>query len=186
MPEPWRRLSSRTVYTREPWLVIHEDHVQLANGVEIPDFIRFDEPDVAMVLAVTMEGQVPLVTQYRYGIGQSLLDLPAGYVDRDEDAGRAAQRELAEETGYAGGTWTHLGSLWRNSSRGRHRLHVYLALGVQPGAERHLDATEDLAVHLVPLTSVASLVLGGHIGGMSSAAAALLGLTYLREQGKLT
>ena len=185
MPEPWRVLSSQTVYAREPWLTLYEDHVQLANGMELPHFIRFDEPDVAMVLAVTTDGQVPLVTQYRHGIGQSLLDLPAGYVDRDEDHGLAAQRELAEETGYAGGEWTHLGSLWRNSSRGRHRLHAYLALGVEPSAERHLDATEDLEVHLVPLASVAGLVLGGEIAGMSSAAAALLGLTYLREHGKL-
>lgn len=185
MPEPWRVLSSQTVYARRPWLVIHEDHVQLASGAEIPNFIRFDEPDVAMVLAVTTEGQVPLVTQYRHGIGQTLLDLPAGYVDPDEDHALAARRELAEETGYSGGEWTHLGRLWRNSSRGRQRLHVYLALGVQPGLERHLDVTEDLEVQLTPLTSLTDLVLGGDIGGMSSAAAALLGLTYLKEQGRL-
>ncbi len=184
MPDPWRVLSSQTVYDRRPWLTLHEDHVRLPNGTDIPNFIRFDEPDVAMVLAVTVDGQVPLVTQYRHGIGQTLLDLPAGYVDEAEDHGPAARRELAEETGYAGGEWTHLGSLWRNSSRGRHRLHVYLAQGVEPTAERHLDGTEDLEVHLVPLGRLADLVLSGAIGGMSSALAALLGLTYMREHGK--
>jgi 8-oxo-dGTP pyrophosphatase MutT (NUDIX family) len=175
-------VSSQVVYAREPWLVVSEDHVQLGNGVEIPNFIRLQEPDVAMVLAVTSDGQVPLVTQYRHGIGQMLLDLPAGYVDGDEDTLLAAQRELVEETGYVGGTWAHVGSLWRNSSRGRHRLHIYVAQGVQPHGQRHLDATEELDVQLVPLADLTQLVLSGQIAGMSSAAAVLLGLSYLAQE----
>ena len=51
-----------------------------------------------------------------------------------------------------------------------------------PDADRHLDDTEELDVHLVPLTNLLGLINTGHLGGMSSAAAALWGLTYLNQE----
>lgn len=179
MSKTWETLQRRTIYERRPWLVLREDHVRLPSGLEIPDFIQTIEPDVAMVFAVTTEETVPLVSQYRYGISQELLDLPAGYVDPDEDHFLAAQRELEEETGYSGGVWSHLGSFWRNSTRGPQRIHIYLAQGVQPGGVRHLDVTEDLDVCLTPLTELPSLIHSGRLSGTSSVAGALLALRSL-------
>lgn len=173
MPRPWRTVSSRVVHERRPWLVLREEHVVLPNGVEIPDYIVAEEPSVAMIFAVTVDGHVPLVTQYRHGARQATLDLPAGYIDGDEPPLAAAQRELAEETGYTGGAWTHLGSLWRNSSRGAQQLHLFLAEGVRPDGERHLDDTEELEVSLVPLDDITEFVTSGRITGMSSAAGIL-------------
>ncbi len=41
-------------------------------------------------------------TQYRRGVDEILLELPAGWVDEDEPVTASATRELSEETGYSG------------------------------------------------------------------------------------
>src|SRR5215207_7216954 len=55
----------------------------------------------AAIVAVDTDGMVLLVRQYRPAVGQTLLELPAGIVDPDEEAVACAKRELAEETGFA-------------------------------------------------------------------------------------
>ncbi|MFN8497736.1 MAG: NUDIX hydrolase [Anaerolineae bacterium] len=177
----WHTLSRRLVYDSAPWLTLWEEHVRLPNGAEIPGFIVWKDRDVAMVFAVTADGQVPLVSQYRHGIGQTTLDLPAGYLDEGEDPLVAAQRELEEETGYVGGAWRPLGALWRNSTRGNQRLFVYLAEGVRAGATPHLDETEDIDVHLVNLAELERLAISAQLGGISSTAVTLWGLRILGQ-----
>lgn len=44
--------------------------------------------------------KIVLVKQYRFPLGQELYELPAGLIDRGEDARAAAVREMQEETGY--------------------------------------------------------------------------------------
>ena len=175
----WETLSRRLVYDSAPWLTLWEEHVRLPNGAEIPDFLTWQDRDVAMVFAVTDDGRAPLVAQYRHGIGQVSLDLPAGYLDEGEDPLAAAQRELEEETGYTGGAWRYLGALWRNSTRGTQRLFVYLAQDVHSGATPHLDETEDIDVHVVDLAELERLATSAQLGGISSTAVALWGLRVL-------
>lgn len=179
MPDPWQVLDSRLILDRSPWLVLREEHVRLPNGVEIPNFLLAREPSVAMTFAVTSDGLVPLVAQYRHGIRQVALDLPAGFIDANEEPLDAARRELVEETGYVADSWTRLGTLYRNHGRGDQQIHMYLARGATPDGARHLDHTEDLEVRLVPLATVMSLVTDGAISSLSSAAAVLWALQRL-------
>src|SRR5438045_1035793 len=55
----------------------------------------------AAVVAIDADRQVLLVRQPRPAVGASLLELPAGLVDPDEQPIDCARRELAEETGFA-------------------------------------------------------------------------------------
>ena len=70
----------------------------------------------------------------------------------------AAQRELEEETGYAGGEWKKLIVLSANPSTMTNLTHCFLATGVEKAFEQHLDATEELEVHLLTREEVCYLL----------------------------
>jgi 8-oxo-dGTP pyrophosphatase MutT (NUDIX family) len=71
---------------------------------------------------------------------------------------QAAQRELAEETGYGKGEWTHIMDISPNPSSMSNFTHCFLAKGVEKVSETHLDATEELEVHLLTEEEVKTLL----------------------------
>lgn len=184
--KPWTVLNSQLVLERPPWLTITAQRCLLPNGHIIEEYLLAEGRDVVMVFPLSADGEVILVEQYKHGCGRVLWDLPAGYVDaEDELLLHAAQRELAEETGYSADDWTHLASLHPDPNRSANRVHFYLAVGARQTTAQHLDATEDLYVHHVSPGDLWPLIANGIIRSMSSVAGIGLGLRYLAERGLL-
>jgi ADP-ribose diphosphatase len=167
----WSILSSETLVERAPWMRLMSQKVELPNGVVIDDYLVSVERDYTMIVAVTDDDRVLVVEQYKHGLAGLLREFPAGYVDDGETAGEAAARELREETGYASGRWTALGSFCISPNRGPATAHFFLAERVtQVGAPR-LDATEDLTFELVPRTEVDRMLRAGEMPSLANAAA---------------
>ncbi len=176
----WQTLSRRPLLDRAPWLIVWEEDVLLPSGYRIDGYVLAETRPYAMVFAVTQDGRVPLVRQYKHGPRALALDLPAGYLDHaDEDPLACAQRELAEETGCVGGVWLPLGSFLLDSNRSRACAHLFLATGVTPAQEQHLDPSEQIAVELLPIAEVAARARRGEIASLSSMAAIFLALDAL-------
>jgi len=181
-PERWRILRERLIYEHQPWLTLREQDVELPNGLVIERYILTDSPDIVMMFAITEGHQALFVEQYKHGIGRLSLDLSAGYMDAgDPSPLSAAQRELHEETGYVSEHWAHLASLASEPNRSSVRFHYFLAWDCRPAGAPHLDATEDLRVHLIPLEEVEDLAFNGRVGTVSTAAGIALGLRYWRK-----
>jgi len=169
------------ILDRRPWLRVWEEDVILPNGLQIPGYLLTEERDYAMVFALTEDGRVPLVKQYKHGLRACATDLPAGYLDDpSEDPLVCAQRELREETGYGGGQWRFLGQLVIDSNRGQTSAHAFLAVGVWLEGPPELDETEAITVHLHTPAEVADMVRQGQISSMASVATVLLALDALR------
>lgn len=67
---------------------------------------RYDRivlPGAAVALPLLDDGRVVLISNYRFAVGQTLLELPAGMLDGSEPPIECAERELREETGYRAG-----------------------------------------------------------------------------------
>ncbi len=180
---PWRVLETRDLLDRRPWLRIVEQDVELPNGRAIQGYLLAETREYAMTFALTEEGRVPLVQQYKHGIGGLSYDLPAGYLDGGEDALACAQRELAEETGYCADDWRHLASLILDTNRSGARAHLFLARGARRVSAPQLDETEDLVTRFLAPADLLSMVRSGEIDGIASAACIMLALDVLRNGG---
>ncbi|MDE6491078.1 MAG: NUDIX hydrolase [Muribaculaceae bacterium] len=143
----WEVLKSDYLF-RQPWLTVRRDHVRLPTGTEIPDYYVLEYPTWVNITAITPEGQMLLVRQYRHGLQWTGYELCAGVVDPGETPIEAARRELLEETGYAGGQWTELTVLSPNPTSCTNLCHCFVAEGVTKVAEPSQEATEDITSHL--------------------------------------
>jgi hypothetical protein len=83
--------------------------------------------DYVTVLAVTTEGSVLLVEQYRPAVGAHTTELPSGHVEEGELPEAAARRELAEETGYEAQKFELLGTLVPDTGRLGNKLWCFYA-----------------------------------------------------------
>jgi ADP-ribose pyrophosphatase YjhB (NUDIX family) len=180
----WDGSERRLLLDRPPWLRVWEQDVTLPGGHRIDGYLLTEGRDYAMIFALTEDGQVPLVTQYKHGAGKSLFDLPAGYLDdADEPPLACAQRELLEETGFKCQRWRLLGSYVIDANRSRTRTHLFLATGGRRVSLPRLDATEDLTCSLHSLTEVMSMLQSGTIETLASAAGIMLAVEQLRIRG---
>lgn len=149
-PQPWQVLERRYVYDRKPFMVMREDDVLLPNGATIPNYFVFEYPQWVTALAVTLEGHIILVRQYRHGIGMVHYELPAGVLEKDEEPLECAKRELMEETGYGGGDWQPWMRLSANPATHNNTCFIFLGTGVEKIGKQKLEKTEDLRVEVLP------------------------------------
>ncbi len=179
-PQPWTLLRREYLFRRPPWLVLRQDHLKLPNGSEIPAYWISEYPPWVNVVAVTSAREIVLVRQFRPGLADVHFELPAGVVeDADGDLEASARRELAEETGYAGGNWTLLTTLSANPALQTNLTYTFLAEGVTPSAHAAPEATEDLRVHVVPLGHIQRMIEDGEFVQALHAAPLLLYLLKL-------
>jgi ADP-ribose pyrophosphatase len=114
-----------------------------------------EHPGAVTIVAVDSEGCVAFVRQLREATRRRLLELPAGTREPDEEPLPTAQRELREECGMTGGTWTPLGGFWTAPGFTREYMHVFLAEEVEQG-EAEPEADEDLELVRIPLEEIRS------------------------------
>lgn len=154
----WKVLRSEYL-ARKPWFTVRHESLELPDGRLVPDYYVFEYPDWVNVTAITRDGRFVVIDQYRHGLGETSYEIPAGVAEpSDASMLAAAQRELAEETGYGGGEWRLLTVLAPNPSTQNNLTYCYLATDVERLGEQRLDPTEDLGVHLLTRAEVLELL----------------------------
>jgi ADP-ribose pyrophosphatase len=144
-------VGSRTVYNGH-YIQVRVDDILGPDGrPSTRDIV--EHPGAVAIVAVDPQDQVLMVRQFRLAAGRTLLEIPAGTLDRGadgslEDPDLAARRELEEETGYRAGTWRHLGAFWTAPGFTTELLHLYLATDLEPAREDRLGPDEDERLEL--------------------------------------
>ncbi len=177
---PWRVVESKIVI-ESPFFRLRCDQIELPDGTRVGDYYVRESRGFAVVFAVTPDERVVLVRQYKHGISQSVLELPAGGIDPDEEPAACAARELAEETGFASepGKLEHLRSFILDPTSSTTRFHLYIARDARRVAPQKFDALEDIEVELASFSEVRRYVRDGTIDVGSQAAAVYYALDVL-------
>ena len=127
------------------------------------EFVVVDAPDWVNVIALTPQGHLVLVRQFRYGIDTFSLEVPGGVIERGEDPVAAGVRELREETGYAGASARLLGSVHPNPAIQSNRCHLVLVETAARVAAPAWDHDEEIAVSTAPVEDVFAWARSGRI-----------------------
>jgi ADP-ribose pyrophosphatase len=153
----WKVTHSHYLH-RGDWSTLRVDSCVMPSGRVVDPYYVLEYPDWVNVVAVTSDRQVVLIRQYRHGLGQVLLELPAGCVDSaDTSPEAAARRELLEETGYSADRVVALGELSPNPATHDNLVHSFLATGCVRTCDPTLDPQEEIAVVLAPLEDLAQV-----------------------------
>ena len=116
--------------------------------------------DWANVVALTPDGNIVLVRQYRAGSDCVSIELPSGKIDPGEGNEAAAIRELLEETGYAG-TSSYIGRVTPNPAIMNNVMHYFLVEDAIKVADQNLDDGEECDVLVVPYADIKKMIWDG-------------------------
>ena len=145
--------------------------VELPNGKPaIRDVVR--HPGAVAVVALTDEGQICLVRQYRTSLGRVTVEIPAGKLTPGEDPLECARRELEEETGMQAKNIAYLTTIATSSGFADELIHIYMATGLSFGVPDP-DDDEFINVDLVDLSQLIDAVLDGRIEDAKTVVGAL-------------
>jgi 8-oxo-dGTP pyrophosphatase MutT (NUDIX family) len=147
----------------------------------ISDYFVSERPNIAIVFAMTTERDIVLVRQYKHGIGQITLELPAGTF-RDGEPLHHARRELEEETGYTCPDLAHIGTFFDDSSKNSNRVFVFAGRGATQDSEQRPDPVEaasGIEVITIPVAGVKEALRAGAIASQSSVAALYHAFAFL-------
>jgi ADP-ribose pyrophosphatase len=126
----------------------------------------------AAVLPVTPGGEALLVRQFRPAIRQSLVEIPAGLLDRpEEDPLSCAARELLEETGYRHESIEFLGGVYPAAGFSDEYVHLFWA---RTEAEPAGSPEPGIELVVVPLDELIDRARAGRVRDAKTALAALL------------
>ena len=169
-----------TLVYRGPVFNLYEDDVELPNGRVVRRSRVEHRPTIGVVPYIG-DGQIVLIRQHRHAVGASLIEIPAGTMDKgNESPEECVQRELAEEAGFRAGRLVKLFGGYLVPGYADEFMHFYLAFDL---IEAPLPPDEDEFIETMtcPLSDALRMIRDGRIVDSKTALALLLAADYLRE-----
>jgi fructokinase len=131
---------------------------------ESREFSLIECPDWCNIVALTPANEVVMIRQVRHGIGETTLELPGGMIDPDDESPlHGCERELLEETGYAGRDARLIGVIAPNPAMQSNHCHTAFVRDARLLRPPSLDAGEDIEVVLVPYDEIPARIARGEI-----------------------
>lgn len=125
------RIDGREMY-RGVIVNVRLDRARLDNG-NIVNREVVEHPGGVAIFAMDDQDRVALVRQYRYPMGEIVLELPAGKLEKGEDPRDSGLRELREETGLIPGVFESMGVSYSSPGILAERIYLYFAKDLKQG-----------------------------------------------------
>ena len=147
------------------WFPVFRHILELPDHSIIDDYFISSMRNAAMVFPLTTENEVVFVKQYKHGLGEILLELPAGFQQKGKSIEESALAELHEETGIKAnlGNLEYLGRAANIPTKMRSITHLFLARDVSLNSSQSLDPNEDIEIIRLAPKEVLNMVERGEI-----------------------
>lgn len=139
---------SRTLYQGKRLSVV-EEILTLSSGKPYVH-TTVTHPGAVVILPVDTNGNIYFIKQYRHSIKETLLELPAGTLELNEDPLECAKRELKEEIGKSAKEWISLGILYPAPGFCSEKQFCYIAKDL---FDEKLEGDEDEVIEVSPINS---------------------------------
>jgi ADP-ribose pyrophosphatase len=170
MGEDWPKIKARRTIRISPWMSVIEREVEFERGAEPALYHAVDQRDYVAIVALTPDGRIPIVRQYRPALERFTWELPAGTVDTGETAAACCARELKEETGLEARAVHALGDYAPCTARLSNRIHSFFVETGPHDASRPIE--QGIELRLATPAEIAGLIRSGefvlqlHVGAL--------------------
>ena len=149
--EWWKELKSKVVL-KTPWFEIEKKDFRLPDGEIIKDYYLIKKPASVQFVVVTENNKIILIKHYRPGAKRTSIEVPAGYVEKNETLEKACQREMEEEIGFRAKKLLKIAQTTESSSRfiGL-SSHLFMAWNLVKIKNRKLD-TEAKGIEIIEIS----------------------------------
>jgi ADP-ribose pyrophosphatase len=162
-----RTIVSKRIYSGG--IMLRKDRFSLSGRVIDKEVVEHQNS----VGIVALSGSnVILVTQYRRAAGRTLLEIPAGKIEKGETPRQAAVREMTEEIGYSGRLEPLL-KWYLAPGYSTELMHVFVATDLKKIERGHLDDDENIRIRKIKLSAAVRKCLSGEIQDSKTVAALL-------------
>lgn len=170
-----KKISSERIY-EGAILNVRRDKVTAVQGEAYREIIEHN--GAVAIVPIKEDGSIVMVEQYRYASGMTVLELPAGKIDKGEtDPAQVAARELREETGYTAENIRYLGKINTSVAYSEEVIHIYAMTGLSEG-QQELDDDEAINIVEYPFDEIYKMAAGGKLIDAKTVA----GLCMAKEQ----
>lgn len=140
-------------------------------------------PGAVCILPFLPDDQIILIRNYRYPIGQYLLELPAGTLEKNEDPINCAGRECLEETGYLPGRMKPIGNFFTSPGILSEKMYAYAAYDLEQ-QQQALEEGEEIELVPTPYAEAMRMLDRGEIHDGKTIATLVLYDRTLRKSQK--
>lgn len=171
--ERWKVFDSEKIIDNK-WIVVEKQKCEAGNNI-IEDYYVVRKRDY-VVLVVEDDECLLFLKQYRHGIGETILNLPMGFIEKGETPEITARRELIEETGYHADKFIFVGEFFTAPSSINFKAHVFYVKTSKENADfKNPDIGENDAVLLkIPKKEIKEMLDKNQIKDMSSVVALMM------------
>ncbi len=138
------------------------DKISTPDGGEMMRETVIRGKNAAAVLPIDNDGKFIFVRQYRHAFREMILEIPAGIMEGDEDAGEGILRELEEETGKKAAKLEYICEIYPTVGYCTEQIYLYFASELSEG-QQNLDPDEFIEVEAYTPEEAVEMIYRGEI-----------------------